>query len=241
MQYGLLLEGFCCTKNQSILQSLCLCWRDCAFYPSPSCKNCRKIPTFPARCGEAPSLCAYSVKLDLLSWALPLRRGLLLTADRERCLGACKPRLPVSWPRRGESSISFAIPTSRGTICISFTVTESLGTPSCPLKRCPADTEDLLLHAEPLHFLLTPYRWVVKHLGPEFVERIILALDKTIISANLLFDDKDTIRVAEQSLSWGHILFTCCHNRHIQLEPLWRWLLSWAENWKAILESKRRQ
>ena len=43
-------------------------------------------------------------------------------------------------------------------------------------------------------FLSPQYKWVEKHLGPEFVERIILTRDKTIISADLLFDDKDTIR-----------------------------------------------
>ncbi|KQK73443.1 5'(3')-deoxyribonucleotidase, cytosolic type [Amazona aestiva] len=86
-----------------------------------------------------------------------------------------------------------------------------------------------------------PYKWVEKHLGPEFVERIILTRDKTVVSADLLFDDKDTITGAEPNPSWEHILFTCCHNRHIQLQAPRRRLLSWADNWKGILESKRRQ
>lgn len=38
------------------------------------------------------------------------------------------------------------------------------------------------------------YQWVEKHLGPEFVERIILTRDKTVVAADLLFDDKDTIQ-----------------------------------------------
>lgn len=38
------------------------------------------------------------------------------------------------------------------------------------------------------------YKWVEKHLGPEFVERIILTRDKTVVAADLLFDDKDTIQ-----------------------------------------------
>lgn len=44
------------------------------------------------------------------------------------------------------------------------------------------------------YFLPPQYKWVEKHLGPEFVERIILTRDKTVVSADLLFDDKDTIR-----------------------------------------------
>lgn len=39
----------------------------------------------------------------------------------------------------------------------------------------------------------TQYRWVDKHLGPQFVERIILTRDKTVVLGDLLIDDKDTI------------------------------------------------
>uniref|UniRef100_A0A8C6YXF0 5', 3'-nucleotidase, cytosolic n=1 Tax=Nothoprocta perdicaria TaxID=30464 RepID=A0A8C6YXF0_NOTPE len=91
------------------------------------------------------------------------------------------------------------------------------------------------------YFLPPQYKWVEKHLGPEFVERIILTRDKTVVSADLLFDDKDSIRGAEPNPSWEHILFTCCHNKHIELEPPRRRLLSWADDWRAIVESKRRK
>lgn len=43
------------------------------------------------------------------------------------------------------------------------------------------------------YFLPLQYKWVEKHLGPEFVDRIILTRDKTVVSADLLFDDKDTV------------------------------------------------
>ncbi|NWY16820.1 NT5C protein, partial [Aphelocoma coerulescens] len=116
------------------------------------------------------------------------------------------------------------------------------------------------------HCIVEKYKWVEKHLGPEFVERIILTRDKTVVAADLLFDDKDTIQGlnsistagcwlgshpqlmaafpplptgAEPSPSWEHILFTCCHNRHVQLPAPRRRLRSWADDWKAILESKR--
>ncbi|XP_019398075.1 PREDICTED: 5'(3')-deoxyribonucleotidase, cytosolic type [Crocodylus porosus] len=85
------------------------------------------------------------------------------------------------------------------------------------------------------------YKWVEKHLGPEFVDRLILTRDKTIVSADLLFDDKDTIQGVEPNPSWEHILFTCCHNKHVELKPPHRRLQSWADDWRAILESKRRK
>ncbi|KAF5919479.1 hypothetical protein HPG69_006079 [Diceros bicornis minor] len=85
----------------------------------------------------------------------------------------------------------------------------------------------------------TQYRWVEKHLGPQFVERIILTSDKTVILGDLLIDDKDTIRGQEETPSWEHILFTCCHNQHLALPPTRRRLLSWSDNWREIIDSKR--
>ncbi|NXX31330.1 NT5C protein, partial [Nicator chloris] len=44
------------------------------------------------------------------------------------------------------------------------------------------------------HCIVEKYKWVEQHLGPEFVERIILTRDKTMVAADLLFDAKDTIQ-----------------------------------------------
>lgn len=78
-----------------------------------------------------------------------------------------------------------------------------------------------------------------KHLGPQFVERIILTRDKTVVLGDLLIDDKDTIRGQEETPSWEHILFTCCHNQHLALPPTRRRLVSWSDNWREIIGSKR--
>ena len=43
----------------------------------------------------------------------------------------------------------------------------------------------------------------------------------------------------EETPSWEHILFTCCHNQHLALPPTRRRLLSWSDNWRGIIESKR--
>ena len=37
------------------------------------------------------------------------------------------------------------------------------------------------------------YAWVEKHLGQEFVEQVILTRDKTLISGDILIDDKPDI------------------------------------------------
>ncbi|XP_055992707.1 5'(3')-deoxyribonucleotidase, mitochondrial [Sorex fumeus] len=83
------------------------------------------------------------------------------------------------------------------------------------------------------------YAWVEKHLGTDFLEHIVLTHDKTVVSADLLIDDRPDITGAEPHPSWEHILFTACHNRHVQLQPPRRRLQSWADDWRAILDSKR--
>ncbi|XP_019512301.1 PREDICTED: 5'(3')-deoxyribonucleotidase, mitochondrial isoform X2 [Hipposideros armiger] len=83
------------------------------------------------------------------------------------------------------------------------------------------------------------YAWVEKHFGPDFLEQVVLTRDKTVVSADLLIDDRPDITGAEPKPSWEHVLFTACHNRHVQLQPPGRRLHSWADDWKAILDSKR--
>ncbi|XP_023358286.1 5'(3')-deoxyribonucleotidase, cytosolic type [Sarcophilus harrisii] len=108
--------------------------------------------------------------------------------------------------------------------------------------RCMKDTE-VFICTSPLqkyrYCISEKYQWVDKYLGPEFVERIIMTRDKTVVAADLLIDDKDTIKGQEENPSWEHILFTCCHNQHLNLSPSKRRLHSWSDNWRAILDSKR--
>ncbi|KAJ6655972.1 hypothetical protein lerEdw1_004557 [Lerista edwardsae] len=83
------------------------------------------------------------------------------------------------------------------------------------------------------------YAWVEKHLGLEFLEQIVLTRDKTVVSGDLLIDDRPDIIGAERSPSWEHVLFTACHNKHLELPTPRQRLHSWADDWKSILDSKR--
>eukprot|EP00062_Callorhinchus_milii_P020461 gi/632976133/ref/XP_007904626.1/ PREDICTED: 5'(3')-deoxyribonucleotidase, mitochondrial [Callorhinchus milii] len=83
------------------------------------------------------------------------------------------------------------------------------------------------------------YAWVEKHLGKEFLEQIVLTRDKTLISADLLIDDKVDISGVEPNPTWEHILFSACHNKHVELTTPRMRLGSWADDWKAILDSRR--
>ncbi|KAG8433364.1 hypothetical protein GDO86_017590 [Hymenochirus boettgeri] len=110
-----------------------------------------------------------------------------------------------------------------------------------------ADLEntDVFICTSPIkHYQHCPYEkyaWVEKHLGHKFLERIILTRDKTVVSGDLLIDDRPDIIGAERNPTWEHILFTACHNKHILPTPPNRRLPSWSHDWKSILDSKRLQ
>ncbi len=53
------------------------------------------------------------------------------------------------------------------------------------------------------------YAWVEKHLGHDFLEQVILTRDKTLITGDILIDDKPDIL--------GEDVFVCVHNGHSSL------------------------
>lgn len=58
------------------------------------------------------------------------------------------------------------------------------------------------------------YAWIEKHLGPEFLEKIILTKDKTIVTGDILVDDKPDI-LGEYEPAWALQSHTARHE-------LWR-------------------
>ncbi len=56
--------------------------------------------------------------------------------------------------------------------------------------------------------------WVSLHLGPDMAERCILSEDKTLITADVLIDDKPRI-TGQHCPRWQHILYDQAYNRHI--------------------------
>ena len=86
--------------------------------------------------------------------------------------------------------------------------------------------------------------WIREYMGAEWMERLVLSTDKTIVKGDILIDDKDTITGAEDPPTWDHILFTSCHNRHRDLSELRavRRLDSWTDGqWKEIVEEYRQK
>ncbi|XP_069510928.1 5'(3')-deoxyribonucleotidase, cytosolic type [Ambystoma mexicanum] len=107
-----------------------------------------------------------------------------------------------------------------------------------------ADTEVLFCTTSLRTFdncLPEKYGWIRQYLGPEFVDKIIIIRDKTLVDGHLLFDDKDTITGLKEKPSWEHILMSTAHNKDVVLPPPKQRLESWGHDWKSILERKRQE
>jgi len=77
--------------------------------------------------------------------------------------------------------------------------------------------------------VLEKFEWVDQVLGPEWVKRIVLTKDKTLVKADILIDDKPEITGVESTPSWEHILYDRPYNRGVNKRRI-----TW-ENWKDVL------
>jgi 5'-nucleotidase len=72
--------------------------------------------------------------------------------------------------------------------------------------------------------------WVEKYLGPEFVKKMIFTKDKTMVSGDILIDDRPDI-TGVMSPVWQHIIFDAPYNRNVPAPRLWHW-----EDWYQVIE-----
>lgn len=73
------------------------------------------------------------------------------------------------------------------------------------------------------------YAWIEKHFGIDFIEKIIITRDKTLIRGDILIDDKPEISGIVEP-SWEHILYDRPFNRQIDSKRRLTW-----QNWQEIL------
>ena len=76
------------------------------------------------------------------------------------------------------------------------------------------------------------YDWVLKHFDKEWLDRIILAKDKTLIRGNLLIDDNHDVKGAHTPM-WTQVIFDRPYSS--TAPPEIRRLARWP-NWKTDLE-----
>lgn len=72
------------------------------------------------------------------------------------------------------------------------------------------------------------FEWVERHLGHDFINRIVLTKDKTLVHGDVLVDDKPEVTGGIKP-HWQHIVYDQPYNRHVAGPRM-----TWA-NWREVL------
>lgn len=78
--------------------------------------------------------------------------------------------------------------------------------------------------------VLEKYQWVDEHLGREWIRRLILTGDKTLVQGDVLIDDRSTI-AGTADPSWEHVIFDQPYNRDQRNK---RRLRDW-QDWEKVI------
>lgn len=90
--------------------------------------------------------------------------------------------------------------------------------------------------------LTLQYEWVEKHLGPDWINRLILTRDKTMINGDILIDDKVHITGAMNSPSWKHVVFTASNNQNVKVKGEKLRLDNWTDGtWRTMIEDFKKR
>lgn len=85
------------------------------------------------------------------------------------------------------------------------------------------------------------FEWVENHLGKDWINRLILTRDKTLIHGDLLIDDLVDIKGVVKKPPWKHIVFMSCHNKHTNLKGK-TYLNNWTDGtWRSLIEDFKKR
>lgn len=76
------------------------------------------------------------------------------------------------------------------------------------------------------------YDWIAEHFGDSWRKKLILASDKTIVSGDILFDDKDPIEQKDRA-DWVQVFYTQPYNKNATGLRINSWD---PEEWTTIIE-----
>jgi 5'-nucleotidase len=79
--------------------------------------------------------------------------------------------------------------------------------------------------------VIEKYKWIERNLGKDFLKKIIITEDKTLVRGDFLIDDKPLIE-GRMAPVWKHVLFDAPYNKNIIDIP--RIKADWS-NWRDIL------
>jgi 5'-nucleotidase len=80
------------------------------------------------------------------------------------------------------------------------------------------------------HCVPGKYTWVEKHHGKRWTERIIMTRDKTLVTGDVLIDDKPHIVGVNKNPTWKHVYYNQPYNRDIDKPRITNW-----REWKEVL------
>ncbi len=75
------------------------------------------------------------------------------------------------------------------------------------------------------------FEWIEKHFGSDWIEKIIMTRDKTMVRGDVLIDDMPEIKGAYPTL-YTHIIYDQPYNREMKNKPR----MTWA-NWREVLNT----
>jgi len=74
-----------------------------------------------------------------------------------------------------------------------------------------------------IHCVPENYTWIERHFSKEWVKRIIVTKDKTLVSGDYLIDDRPNPEKGVLDPLWEHILFHQKYNKSITKERICNW------------------
>lgn len=84
------------------------------------------------------------------------------------------------------------------------------------VKTLLAQGHDVRICTSPLnqwrHCVAEKYEWVERHLGTDFVNRMIVTKDKTVVHGDVLVDDKPSV-TGTRPPPWRHVVFDQPYNQ----------------------------
>lgn len=106
------------------------------------------------------------------------------------------------------------------------------------IKEMSAAGLHVLLCTAPLPFqyetcVAEKFAWVREHLGADFLSRILITRDKTVVKGRVLIDDKPRVSGACDKPEWTHVVFDQPYNQDVKDKAR---LADWRE-WRSVLSA----
>lgn len=109
------------------------------------------------------------------------------------------------------------------------------------IKALAAAGHDVRICTSPLlqnpYCVAEKYQWVATHLGTDWLDKMILTKDKTLVQGDYLIDDKPDIQ-GRLSPVWQQLIYDATYNQTVTHLPRMRW--DEPHSWQPLLTQLKR-